>query len=74
LFGLKKSEYSLLIKKEAHLTHLKTLYNLYDAVTDYIRNCYEIPWSKINTEKISQDILQYKTEYKASIYLTDIVM
>jgi hypothetical protein len=65
LFGLKKSEYSLLNKKEAHLTHLKTLYNLYDAVTEYIRNCYEIPWSKINTEKISQDILQYKTEYKA---------
>ena len=63
LFGLKKSEYPLLVKKQKHLMHLKTLYNLYESVIEYINNCHEMSWSKINIEKINQDILQFKAEY-----------
>jgi hypothetical protein len=69
LFGLNKSEFPLLVKKQAHLTYLKTLYNLYDKVIEYVNNCYEMPWSKINTEKITQDIFGFQIEYVTIKYL-----
>ena len=62
LFGVYKSEFPMLLKKQAHLMHLKTLYSLYERVIQYINDCYNIPWAKVNIQKINEDILQFVIE------------
>ncbi len=68
LFGMSVTDYPELqqIKKEVAL--MQKLYSLYNDVIDSVKGYYEIPWSEVNIEKISGELVDFQNRYFPSYF------
>uniref|UniRef100_A0A8C3TQI8 Dynein axonemal heavy chain 8 n=1 Tax=Catharus ustulatus TaxID=91951 RepID=A0A8C3TQI8_CATUS len=60
LFGLPVTEYDILHRVRKELNLLQKLYGLYDTVISTINGYYDILWTEIDIEKITNELTEYQ--------------